>query len=194
MKYAKSISIAATVALLLTLPASARHTSKHSDAYTDYATVISSEPQYRTVRIETPERECWDEPVTVYQRSGGYRSTTPMILGGITGAAIGHQFDNGRRHGHGHGYGHGGNLGMVAGGILGVSVGRDIQNNYRSRQPQHATTHYETRCETHSTWREEERLDGYRVKYSYNGRVYHTTMDRDPGERFRVKVRVSPAE
>ena len=194
MKYAKTLSIAATVALLITLPASARQSTKHSDAYTDYATVISSEPQYRTVRIETPERECWDEPVTVYQPRGGYRSTTPMILGGITGAAIGHQFDNGHRHGHRHGYGHGGNLGMVAGGILGVSVGRDIQNNYRSRQPRNATTHYETRCETHSTWREEERLDGYRVKYNYNGRVYHTMMDHDPGERFRVNVRVSPAE
>ena len=184
MKYAKMISIAATTALLFTLPASARHTSRHGDAYTDYANVISSEPKYRTVRIETPERECWDEPVTVYQQSGGYRSTTPMILGGITGAAIGNQF----------GHGHGRYLGTVAGGMLGVSVGRDLQNNYRSRQPRHATTHYETRCETRSTWREEERLDGYRVEYSYNGRVYHTTMDHDPGERFRVNVRVSPAE
>ena len=157
-----------------------------SDAYYDYATVLSSEPRYRTVRIEIPERECWDEPVTIYQPpGGGYRSTTPMILGGITGAAIGHHL--------GHGY-HGRHLGTVAGGVLGVSVARDMQHSYRRNQPSRSRTRYETRCETRSNWREEERLDGYRVEYKYNGRVYHTVMDRDPGQRFRVNVRVSPAE
>lgn len=182
MKFFRLISITA----LLVFVEFTTFSAYASDRYYDYATVISSEPRYRTVRIETPERECWDEPVTIYQPAGaGYRSTTPMILGGITGAAIGHHL--------GHGY-HGRHLGTVAGGILGVSVGRDIQHNYRARQPGRSRTHYETRCETRSSWREEERFDGYRVEYKYNGRVYHTVMDHDPGDRFRVNVRVSPAE
>jgi uncharacterized protein YcfJ len=184
MKYVNMITAAATMMLLFTLPASAGSRYRHGDAYTDYANVISSEPLYRTVRIETPERECWDEPVTVYHEVDGYRSMTPMILGGIGGAAIGHEFGHGRgRH-----------IGAVAGGILGASVARDLQHNYRSRQGTYTTTHYETRCETRSSWREEERLDGYQVKYKYNGRVYHTTMDHDPGKQFRVNVNVMPAE
>ena len=184
MKRANMISLTAVVVLATAMPASAGHKSGRSDAYFDYAKVISTEPIYRTVRIETPERECWDEPVTIYHPPGGYRSMTPMILGGIGGAAIGNQF--------GHGYGS--EIGAIASGILGASVGRDIQHNYRMRQPGHATTHYETRCDVRSSWHEEQRLDGYRVEYRYNGRTYHTTMDHNPGDRVRVNVNVTPAE
>ena len=49
------------------------------------------------------------------------------------------------------------------------------------------------RCETRSEVREEERIDGYRVTYEYNGRVYTTRTKRDPGDELRVRVAVSPA-
>ncbi len=42
------------------------------------------------------------------------------------------------------------------------------------------------------TW--EERTDGYRVTYVYNGRRQVTEMPNRPGDRIRVRVDVSPAE
>lgn len=50
------------------------------------------------------------------------------------------------------------------------------------------------RCEIRHDYYEEERVVGYDVRYQYNGRVYHTRMDRDPGPRVRVRVNVAVAE
>jgi uncharacterized protein YcfJ len=50
------------------------------------------------------------------------------------------------------------------------------------------------RCETryHDEW--QERTDGYRVTYMYNGRRQVTELPYRPGDRIRVRVDVSPAE
>ena len=50
------------------------------------------------------------------------------------------------------------------------------------------------RCETrYQRW--QERIDGYRVTYVYNGRRQVTEMPYRPGDRIRVRVDVSsPAE
>lgn len=37
-------------------------------------------------------------------------------------------------------------------------------------------------------------LVGYQVAYRYQGQVYVTRMDYDPGERLRVRVTVRPAD
>jgi uncharacterized protein YcfJ len=49
------------------------------------------------------------------------------------------------------------------------------------------------RCETRYQSREEQRIDGYRVIYTYNGRKYATDMPYDPGKRLRIRVDVQPA-
>ena len=50
------------------------------------------------------------------------------------------------------------------------------------------------RCETryHDEW--QERVDGYRVTYVYNGRRQVTELPYRPGDRIRVRVDVTPAE
>ena len=50
------------------------------------------------------------------------------------------------------------------------------------------------RCEVRYEKRYEERIDGYRVTYEYNGREYTTRLPYDPGERIRVRVAVAVAE
>jgi uncharacterized protein YcfJ len=40
----------------------------------------------------------------------------------------------------------------------------------------------------------EERTDGYRVTYVYNGRKGVTELPYRPGDRIRVRVDVTPAE
>ena len=50
------------------------------------------------------------------------------------------------------------------------------------------------RCETRYRDSWEERTDGYRVTYVYNGRRQVTELPYRPGDRIRVRVDVSPAE
>ena len=40
---------------------------------------------------------------------------------------------------------------------------------------------------------QEERIDGYRVVYRYNGQKYATELPYDPGREIRVRVDVRPA-
>ena len=50
------------------------------------------------------------------------------------------------------------------------------------------------RCDVRYEQEYEERIEGYRVTYEYNGREYTTRLPYDPGERIRVRVAVAPAE
>ncbi len=159
------------------------------DRYTDYAEVLNVTPLYREVRVSVPERQCWDENVVYRQPDrpyAGYQSYTPHILGGMAGGVIGNQF----------GKGTGNTLLTVAGALLGGSIGRDV--SYRNRAYRelgnNSYTTTETRCATRTSYRNEEREDGYEVRYRYNERTYTTRMTSDPGDRLRVNVRIVPVD
>lgn len=147
----------------------------------DYARVVRVEPQLRHVRISTPRRECYQEEVPVYERRGS-GSATPTILGGIIGGVVGNTM----------GRGNGNTAATVAGTILGGSIGHDIG----SRDYPRGATRYVTRdnCRVVNSYRDEQRVDGYRVTYRYNGANYVTYTDHDPGRRIRVRVAVQPDE
>ena len=154
--------------------------------YTDLADVIDVQPIHTTVRIATPRREGREEEVG-YRQSGYYdgESYTPTILGGIIGGVAGHQF----------GKGDGNTLMTIAGALLGGSVGNDHARYQRAYRPQGGySTAVETRCSVRTEYHEEERVDGYRVKYNYAGRIYTTRMNHHPGDRIRVDVNVTPAD
>ena len=158
------------VSLFVIFPASAV-------AGVDYqwADVVGVEPIYETVRRIEPVEECREERV---RRPSGSYSSTPPILGAIIGAAlgnaVGHKKSNKR-------------VGAVAGAILGGSIGADIGRSNRQ-----GGYRVETVCDLVEEVHEEERLAGYHVRYQYNGAVYVTRMRNHPGERIRVRVRVSP--
>lgn len=170
-----------TVALAAPPPYSnSRH--NRNDGY-EYAPVTRVEPIVRQVRVETPRRECWDETQVVESRP---HISDPAVggrtlLGGIIGGVIGHQIGSGR----------GRDAATVAGAVIGSGVGYDAArrragNDVEERVVQRCTTRYQNEYE--------ERIDGYRVTYEYNGREFTTRMPYDPGERIRVRVAVSPAE
>ncbi|MDX1432388.1 MAG: glycine zipper 2TM domain-containing protein [Gammaproteobacteria bacterium] len=172
-------------AALLALVAAGSATAGHAQAsaggaYVDYAEVLSVEPIYTSVEVSTPVRECWDEEVPRYHHAG-HGSYTPMILGGIIGGVVGNQFGSGR----------GKKLMTAAGVVLGGSVGRDVARRHGRHYTELVT---ETRCRVDYERHVEERVDGYRVEYLYQGRTYVTRTDHDPGDRIRVGVRVTPAE
>jgi uncharacterized protein YcfJ len=162
------------------------------DAY-DYARVVDVQPLVTRVRVSTPQRECWDES-RVDNRgygNGGYgnsplprSSAGGAVLGGIVGAVIGHQI----------GHGQGRDAATAVGAVVGAAVGSQQAQRraaYASAPPQQYTVQ---RCETryHDEW--QERTDGYRVTYVYNGRRQVTQLPYRPGDRIRVRVDVSPAE
>ena len=140
-----------------------------------WAEVVGVDPVYETVRRIEPVEECREQRMS--RRSGGY-SSTPPILGAIIGAAIGNAVGHKKTNK---------GVGAVAGAILGGSIGADIGRS--NRQGGHSV---ETVCDLVEEVREEERLAGYHVRYQYNGAVYATRMRSHPGERIRVRVRVTP--
>jgi len=148
------------------------------DGFFDSAKVISVNPVYKTVRINTPRRECWNEERVEY-RTDHHQSATPVVIGGLLGGVIGNRF----------GKGHGRDVATVAGIALGASIANDLNRQKHSGRPYVVNDQV---CQTSHEYTEEEQLDGYRVGYRYKGRTYITHMDHHPGKRLKVHVQVSP--
>lgn len=165
----KLLVIGAALGAVVTTPAWAR------GAEYDYAKVVSVTPVTRTVEVSSPQRECWDEEVPHRRRGGG--DAGGMILGGVIGGVAGSRF----------GKGDGNKAATVVGTIAGAMVGREL-----SRRPDEVYYSSERRCRTVQVRDVEERLIGYDVRYRYHGRIYETRTDRDPGDRIRVRVSVTP--
>lgn len=154
------------------------------NAFRDYANVINVEPIVRVVDVSTPHEECWEEEVRYPGRSAGHGhghgSAGSIIIGGLIGGVIGHQFGKGR----------GRDVATAAGAMIGASVGHD--NSAYHDDDDYEEVGYERRCRTTHERRTEERVDGYRVTYDYQGEVFTTRMSRDPGRRIPVRVSVRP--
>jgi uncharacterized protein YcfJ len=151
----------------------------NSDRNMIEADVVSAHPVYKSVQINDPVQQCWKEAVSVPQND--YTSRTPEILGAIVGAGVGRLFGNGR----------GQDVATVAGAVLGGSIGRDQKNKYNQKN---ASVRYEERCKMVSNIHNEERLDGYDVRYEYDGNIYRTHTRSDPGRTITLSVNVVPVE
>lgn len=158
------------------------HNGRSAGVY-DYARVLSAEPNFRYVTVTTPVNECWDD-VQYYsydRRPAGVGGST--LFGAIVGGVVGHQFGSGR----------GNDAATAVGSILGAAIGNNaaVRANANYRPVEYSRP--VRRCETRYRSREEQRIDGYRVVYTYNGRKYATDMPYDPGKRLRIRVDVQPA-
>lgn len=147
----------------------------------DYARVVDVEPLMTRVRVSTPERECWDE-TRVDDRDRARSSAGGALIGAVIGGVIGHQIGSGR----------GRDAATAAGAVIGAGVGARQGERRADNQPQREYT--VQRCDTRYSDHWEERIDGYRVTYVYNGRRQVTQLPYKPGDRIRVRVDVSPAD
>lgn len=136
------------------------------------APVVNATPIYQVVEVPDSRQVCYDEEVR-YQRN----RTGPTLVGAIIGGVIGNRFGGGR----------GRDVATVAGTALGAAIG----NNAGQRRGD-SVTRVETRCEVVRDYREEERLVGYRVEYEYDGEIYTTRTDHDPGSYIDLEVSVRP--
>ncbi len=147
----------------------------------DEARVVEVDPIVRRVRVETPRRECWDEVRSEAPRGARQATVGGTIVGGIIGGVLGSQIGHGR----------GQDAATIAGTLIGSSIGRDTAARRTAGPAEEYTVE---RCQTRYEDTYEERVDGYRVTYEYQGREYTTQLPYDPGDHIRVKVAVSPAE
>jgi uncharacterized protein YcfJ len=175
------LAIASTA---LAAPPWARARYDRDDDY-QYARVIDVDPIVSHVRVDTPQRDCWDETRVVesYPQAGfDVQTGAPTLIGAVVGGVVGHQF----------GHGSGRDAATVAGTLIGAAVGRNTA--IRAAGPVHAEERTVQRCAVRYEERWEDRVDGYRVRYEYNGREYVTQLPYDPGNRLRIQVDVQPAE
>jgi len=152
----------------------------------DYARVVDVQPLTTRVRVSTPQRECWDEtrvePPSYQPKPASVAGGT--LLGAAIGAAIGNQF----------GSGSGRRAATAGGAIVGAAIGHQQAVRRSGYVPPPPREYTVQRCETryHEEW--QERVDGYRVTYKYQGREQVTEMPYKPNDRIRVRVDVTPAE
>ena len=185
--HSKSKPILCTLAsVAMLLGASATAMADHNDdrARYDYAKVISAQPIVRYVTVTTPERVCWEE-MQYYTVDRRARHTgRSALLGALIGGVVGHQFGSGR----------GNDVATVTGTVIGAAIGTGA--SFVRHGNNHGVEHHARpveRCKTNYRKHREERIDGYRVTYRYNGQKYVTQMPYDPGKKIRVRVDVRPA-
>ena len=157
---------------------------RNSGARYDYAKVISSRPIIDYVTVKTPVRKCWQETeyYTVNRRNYGTGAGT--LVGALIGGVVGHQI----------GSGHGNDAATVAGAVIGAAIGNGAAHRrYGNRAVVEQHSRPVERCQTTYHERREQRIDGYRVTYRYNGQKYMTEMPYDPGHKLRIRVDVRPA-
>jgi uncharacterized protein YcfJ len=169
----------ATAACGLLIGAAPAH-ADHDDGIWAYARVVSVEPVYREVRVRAPRQVCEEVPVVERTRYRGGPDPGAVLFGAVLGGVIGHQFGSGR----------GNDAATAVGAIMGAN--NAAASTYRDGRVVEREV-IETRCETVSAARYEDRLEGYDVAYRYQGRLYHTRTNYDPGKRIRVRVQVTPA-
>lgn len=193
----KIITAAVIAAAFTTTVATGAHKYSTNRGFTDSARVTQVEPIYRTVTTSRPVRECNQHEVyrpVHYDEDrnygGHHDSTLGLIVGGVLGGALGHNISRNHR-----------DTAKVVGAVVGSAIGHEVASKHKSkRQTRHYNSgrHYdkgprwEERCHTVNERVSEEKHDGYRVTYRYQGQTFTTRMDRDPGRQLKVRVKVTP--
>lgn len=170
--------LAALASTAMLLGTSAAHAATY-----DYAKVISSQPIVNYVTVKTPVQECWEETQYYSVNNHTGRNAGGTLLGAIIGGVVGHQIGSGR----------GNEAATVAGSLIGAAIGNGAARNNRNGNNAAQQARQVQRCKTSYREQREERIDGYRVTYRYNGQKYQTEMPYDPGQTIRVRVDIRPA-
>lgn len=176
------------VIMLMAIPSQAIESGQYA-----YANVVNTTPVYERYEQRIPQKQCRIETVQQYHprhQNNQYRrhSATPTLVGSVIGGAIGHAVGRGKKNKR---------MGTAVGAILGASIGKDT--GYRNVDPREnieSRVSYQDveRCEVRHRIETRRELVGYDVDYEYQGRLYSTRMERDPGDKLKVAVTVSPVE
>lgn len=163
--------------------------------YQVYARVLKVTPIISRTEVSEPVETCRLVSSSRHAASSRHRHKQPpgrvlrSIVGSLIGGAIGNQVGDGR--------------GRKAATIAGALAGAHIAN--RGGQEHQRNRHYDDyrndgrygrevieQCTQTDRIRHVEQIDGYRVRYRYNGQTFSKIMDHDPGEELALTARISP--
>ena len=144
--------------------------------FEDFGRVVRVQPRMEEVRI--PRQECRTEYVQVPVQQ--QRGVGGGIVGGVVGGLLGNQV----------GSGSGRVAATAAGAIAGAMVGDRAEN--ANRGPAGVQEQAVRQCRNVDAI--ETRTNGYNVTYEFRGQTYTTVMNRDPGNRVRLRVSVQPID
>ena len=135
-----------------------------------YAEVVDVKPVKHVEKRR--EEECAMVPVTRRREVKDENRIVGTAVGAVGGGVIGNQIGGGR----------GKSLATVAGAVGGGYAGNQAQKGMQDRD---TYTTEERRCKT--VERPVERVVGYDVRYTLNGRTDTVRMDHEPGDKIPVK-------
>ncbi len=144
------------------------------------ATVRQTQPQYAQVLsvveikevVKTPRQVCKDVVVQQPAPAQDKNKILGTVAGAVVGGVLGNQVGGGT----------GRDLATAAGAVGGALMGRKIQGNHQKKNTQPTV---EKQCKTVTDTKE--KVVGYDVKYSLNGKVGTVRMSKKPGDRIPVK-------
>lgn len=175
-----------TLVLSLCVAAAPVFAEGESIRLTDSARVFSSVPVYKTVKEVTPREECWTETIARERHIPAERrnDAAPVIVGGVIGGALGHAVGHGRSNKK---------LGAVVGSVLGAAVGHSVAGE-REVRPERTAVSYDQveRCRVVEETQTRRVFEGFDVTYEYQGEVYTTRMQREPGKTIELAIQVTP--
>jgi uncharacterized protein YcfJ len=175
----RTLNIALIAALLAASGAAQAGPGRgNSDGFTARAKVLASTPVFET--INEPRRECWTE--TVGYETQGYResnNTGGAILGAIAGGLVGSTVGKGN--------------GRVAAAAVGAATGAVVGDRWNDGGTRYDSRPQQVeRCRTQDNFRQV--VNGYDVRYRFQGREYSTRLPYDPGRWLTLNVSFSVAE
>lgn len=129
-----------------------------------FADVLRATPTYEISRTRVQTEEC-EEPASLLRRDRSAERSTERGER-LPGSIV--PDPPSRRHGSAE---------------RNTGEGRDTESNTPQRN-----------CIVHESEREERRISGYEVEYTYKGHVYMSRMDYDPGHKLRIRITVAPAD
>lgn len=163
----KKVAIAVASLCTAMAPAAFGQDYRYRDDYRnrDTARVIESRPVYEAANTR---EECWNTREGRFEQRADEKHGVGKgaAIGAVAGGVLGHQVD------------HGG--GTALGAILGGVIGHQIE---KGRRDDNADLDL-SRCRMVSDGGRS--LQGYDVKYVYQGSEYTTRLAQDPGRRLRL--------
>ncbi|MGF6332494.1 uncharacterized protein YcfJ [Pseudomonas sp. BS3782 TE3695] len=135
----------------------------------EYAQVLAVEPV--KTQIKTPREVCKDVTVTRQAPVKDQHQIAGTVVGALAGGLLGNQIGGGT----------GKKIATVAGAVGGGYAGNKVQEGMQERDT-YTTT--QTRCNTVNDI--SDKVVGYDVRYSLDGKEGKVRMDRDPGNQIPV--------
>ena len=180
------------ITLLLSALGVAAMPGANAAQFEEFGRVIRAQP--RLEQIRQPREECRTEYVQApqqYSQQSQYgqpqsHSAGGAVLGAVVGGLLGNQV------GRGNGRAAATAVGVMAGAVAGDHIGNNDRSGYQGQyaQSQYPQEQAVRQCRTVDAY--ESRTTGYDVTYDYRGRSYTSFMQRDPGDRVRLRVTVEP--